>query len=109
MWQWSSNLFEWASLGCYLRVVLLSDGETVHDAFPDESFAPHEDQLRQSDGQPLCRGAALPSRRTVEIAEDIMRDLGSDGQPVGYDIQHASTKTEFIARLILEHAPAATE
>lgn len=28
------------SLGCYLRVVLLSDGETVHNAFPDEGFAP---------------------------------------------------------------------
>jgi hypothetical protein len=27
------------SLGCYLRVVLLSDGETVHNAFPDEGFA----------------------------------------------------------------------
>lgn len=27
-------------LGCYLRVVLLSDGETVHNAFPDEAFAP---------------------------------------------------------------------
>jgi hypothetical protein len=28
------------SLGCYLRVVLLSDGETVHNAFPDEDFEP---------------------------------------------------------------------
>lgn len=28
------------TLGCYLRVVLLSDGETVHNAFPDESFSP---------------------------------------------------------------------
>lgn len=28
------------SLGCYLRVVLLSDGETVHNAFPDEDFQP---------------------------------------------------------------------
>jgi hypothetical protein len=28
------------SLGCYLRIVLLSDGETVHNAFPDEGFAP---------------------------------------------------------------------
>lgn len=28
------------SLGQYLRVVLLSDGETVHNAFPDEGFAP---------------------------------------------------------------------
>ena len=31
-----------------------------------------------------------------------MLDIGEDGQPVGYDIQHASTKREFIARLILE-------
>jgi hypothetical protein len=28
------------SLGGYLRVVLLSDGVTVHNAFPDEGFAP---------------------------------------------------------------------
>jgi hypothetical protein len=35
-----------------------------------------------------------------------MVDFGADGAPVGYDIQHASTKTEFIARLILEQAPS---
>jgi hypothetical protein len=29
-----------ASLGAYLRVVLLSDGETVHNAFLDEGFGP---------------------------------------------------------------------
>lgn len=34
-----------------------------------------------------------------------MLDVGSDGEPVGYDIQHASTKTELIARLILEKSP----
>lgn len=28
------------SLGLYLRVVLLSDGETVHNAFADEGFEP---------------------------------------------------------------------
>ena len=28
------------SLSCYLRVVPLSDGETVHNAFSDEGFAP---------------------------------------------------------------------
>ena len=28
------------ALGCYLRVVLLSDGETVHNAFADEDFTP---------------------------------------------------------------------
>ncbi len=50
-----------------------------------------------------------PSRRTVEIEEDIMLDIGRDGQPTGYDIQHASTKMEFIARLILEQVQAAAE
>jgi uncharacterized protein YuzE len=51
----------------------------------------------------------LPSCRTIEIDEDIMVDYGSDGEPVGYDIQHTSTKTDFIARLILEDMPHAAE
>ena len=51
----------------------------------------------------------LPSRRTVEVEPDIMLDLGDDGKPVGYDIQHASRKTQFIARLILEQEQAAAE
>jgi len=33
-----------------------------------------------------------------------MLDIGSDRQPVGYDIQQASTKTKFAAALILEQA-----
>jgi hypothetical protein len=28
------------TLDCYLRVVLLPDGETVHNAFPDEDYSP---------------------------------------------------------------------
>jgi uncharacterized protein YuzE len=51
----------------------------------------------------------LPSKRTVEIEPDIMLDLGDDGKPVGYDIQHASSKTEFIGRLILGQEQAAAE
>lgn len=50
-----------------------------------------------------------PSCKTVEIEDDIMLDLGRDGQPVGYDIQHASTKTEFIAKLILGQEQHAAE
>lgn len=49
----------------------------------------------------------LPSRRTIEVEEDVLVDLGDDDQPVGYDIQHASTKTQFIARLILQQDRAA--
>jgi uncharacterized protein YuzE len=51
----------------------------------------------------------LPSSRTIEIEEDVILDYGSDGQPVGYDIQHASTKADFIARIILEEIPYAAE
>lgn len=51
----------------------------------------------------------LPSHRTVEIEDDVMADYGSDGEPVGYDIQHASTKADFIARIILEEMPHAAE
>lgn len=50
-----------------------------------------------------------PSVRTVEIEEDVMVDYGADGGPVGYDIQHASTKADFIARIVLEHSPAVAE
>lgn len=51
----------------------------------------------------------LPAKRTVEIETDIMADLGEDGKPIGYDIQHASAKAEFIGRLILEQELAAAE
>jgi len=43
----------------------------------------------------------LPSKRTVEVEPDVMVDYGADGEPVGYDIQHASAKTDLIGRLIL--------
>ena len=44
----------------------------------------------------------LPAKRTVEVEEDVLLDLGEDGEPVGYDIQHASTKRELIGRIVLE-------
>jgi uncharacterized protein YuzE len=39
----------------------------------------------------------------VEIEEDVFLDLGEDGDPVGYDIQHASEKTELVQRLMREY------
>jgi uncharacterized protein YuzE len=51
----------------------------------------------------------LPAVRTAEVEEDVMLDLGEDGAPVGYDIQHASGKHELIARLVLEERPRAAE
>jgi uncharacterized protein YuzE len=47
----------------------------------------------------------LPARRTQEIGEDVMLDLGEDGEPVGYDVQHASTKRDLIMSIILGREP----
>ena len=47
----------------------------------------------------------LPAKRTQEIGEDVMLDLGEDGEPVGYDVQHASAKQDLIMSIILGHEP----
>ena len=49
----------------------------------------------------------LPARRTREIAEDVLLDLGEDGEPVGYDVQHASAKQNLIMSIILGTEPRA--
>lgn len=51
----------------------------------------------------------LPAARTVELQKDVVLDLGQDGEPVGYDFQHASYKRELIAQLVLEEWPLAVE
>jgi uncharacterized protein YuzE len=49
----------------------------------------------------------LPAKRTRELEPDLMVDLGEDGEPVGYDVQHASTKRDFIISVILTDQPQA--
>jgi uncharacterized protein YuzE len=46
-----------------------------------------------------------------EILEDgdIVIDIGTDGRPVGYEIQHASSKRDFIAAVVLGDAQKAAE
>jgi uncharacterized protein YuzE len=34
------------------------------------------------------------------VSDDVVIDLGSDGEPVGYDIQHASQHAEAIAEAL---------
>lgn len=43
------------------------------------------------------------------IGDDVVIDLGTDGEPVGYDIQHASQHAEAIAEALgyLHHRSAA--
>jgi uncharacterized protein YuzE len=49
----------------------------------------------------------LPAKRTREIGPDVNLDLGEDGAPVGYDVQHASTKRDLILSIILGEEPRA--
>jgi uncharacterized protein YuzE len=49
----------------------------------------------------------MPAKRTREIEPDINLDLGEDGEPVGYDVQHASTKRDFIISVIFAGQPQA--
>ena len=39
--------------------------------------------------------------RTRRLSEDVMLDIGEDGEPTGYDIQFARSKSELIGRIIL--------
>ena len=48
-----------------------------------------------------------PAKRTREIEPDVNLDLGEDGEPVGYDVQHASTKRDLIISVILAGEPQA--
>lgn len=51
----------------------------------------------------------IPAERTLETEDDVLVDIGADGEPVGYDIQHASTKRDLIAKLVLGEQPIAAE
>jgi len=50
-----------------------------------------------------------PSVDNRIVSEDVVIDLGEDGEPVGYDIQHASRHAEAIAEALgqLHHRHAA--
>lgn len=44
---------------------------------------------------------AMPAKQTRKIHPDVMLDLGADGEPVGYDLQHASGERDLIMSIIL--------
>ena len=47
----------------------------------------------------------LPATRTREIEPDVNLDMGADGEPVGYDVQHASEKRDLILSIIFTAEP----
>ena len=49
----------------------------------------------------------IPATTSRVVDDDFVIDNGADGQPVGYEIQHASERQQLVATLILERTPAA--
>ena len=72
----------------------------MHNAFLDEDLRMKLSYDKATDSL-YIELRPLPSRRTREIEPDVMLDLGEDGEPVGYDLQHASTKRDLILSIIL--------
>ena|SRR5689334_12945821 len=96
------------SVGGYLRVVLLSDGDRAQclprRGLPTVSLPLSYDKATDSLYIEL---RPLPAKRTRKIADDVMIDLGEDGEPVGYDLQHAWAKRDLIISIILGDEPRA--
>lgn len=47
----------------------------------------------------------LPAKRTRELGGEVVLDLREDGEPLGYDLQHASGKRDLILSIILGDEP----
>jgi uncharacterized protein YuzE len=89
-------------LGTYIRVVTLPDGETVHNVFKDSDFYRMSADFDYDPGTDslyikLRSGESVGNRI---LSDDVVIDLGADGEPVGYDIQHASRHADAIAEAL---------
>ena len=76
----------------YLRVILLEDGETVHNVFFDRSFKDEERwkfDIFQIRIQRLWNCSDAPAAETKEITEDLYIDLDENGNLVSMTIEHA--------------------
>ncbi len=60
---------------------------------PELDYDPATDSLYIK----LRPGASVDNRI---VSDDVVIDLGSDGEPVGYDIQHASRHADAIAEAL---------
>ncbi|MGQ0662443.1 MAG: DUF2283 domain-containing protein [Pseudomonadota bacterium] len=47
----------------------------------------------------LRRGPAVDTRI---VDDDVVIDIGEDGEPVGYDIQHASRRADAVTRALAD-------
>jgi len=81
------------------------NGEAVHNAttLTPIVYDPTTDGMYVK----LRPGIGIDSR--IDDARDLAVDLGEDGEPVGYDIQHASDHPDVVAealRLMRRNLPA---
>jgi uncharacterized protein YuzE len=63
----------------------------------------------RSTGSLYIKVRDVPAVTSRVVTDDVIIDLGADGDPVGYDVQYAWQQRQLVARLILGQAPAAAE
>jgi uncharacterized protein YuzE len=96
--QRDGRIRRWARIdeagGKFLRVILLEDGETIHNAFFDRLFRRWIMKIRyfpDTDTAYLEFSDSAVSE-TKDINENILIDLDKDGNLVGMTIEHAKAK-----------------
>lgn len=75
----------------YLRVVTLSDGETVHNAFFDRNFKEGKIHYDTEADSLYIELSPKNSIESEEVAPGVVLDFDAKNHVVGIDIEHAST------------------
>ena len=89
------------SEGRYLRVILLGDGETVHNAFFGSQFQTMNIKYFRDTDTALFEFSNRPIDETREISENIYIDLDKAGNLVSMTIEHAQ-QTANLPRVVVE-------
>ena len=96
MIQKDGRIRRWAPIaemdGRYLRVILLPDRETVHNAFFDRSFM--KIQYFQDSDSLYFELRAADVAETKDLNEDTLLDIDQYGNICGITIEHASQRTD---------------
>lgn len=78
----------------YLRVVLLSDGETVHNAFFDRRVEAMRIRYFSSTDTLFIEFRDAPVAETRDLDENTVLDVDSQGNICAITIEHASVRAE---------------
>ena len=88
--------------GRVLRVILLPDGETVHNAFFDSLISPVKIRYYQDTDTLHIEFRSATVAETRDLDEDTLLDLDAEGNICGITVEHAQKRVEDIPHLSFE-------